>query len=69
MLDQARSAISELPPRLRQVIVLRDVERKSIGEVREALDMSGREQRQALQQARSLVRARLERYVENLLER
>ena len=39
----------DLPPRLRQVMVLRDVEGRSAQEVEEALDMSRTEQREMLQ--------------------
>jgi DHA2 family multidrug resistance protein-like MFS transporter len=61
-LEQARSALAEMPEALRQVIVLRDVERRTPDEVRDALGLSREEERAMLHEARSLVRARLERY-------
>jgi hypothetical protein len=63
-LERARAAIAELPPALRQVIVLRDVEGATPNEVRRALDLRPDEERALLQQARGLVRLRLERYFE-----
>jgi MFS family permease len=63
-LDETRAAIADLPPRLRQVAVLRDVEGRSADEVTNALGISPEEERKAIHQARSLVRARLERYFE-----
>jgi hypothetical protein len=63
-LEVARAAIADLPPTLRKVIVLRDVEGRSAGDVREALSISPDEERKAIQQARGLVRAHLERYFE-----
>jgi hypothetical protein len=60
--EQARAAISEMPPNLRQVIVLRDLKRETRAQVQEKLGIDPREQREMLQQARSLVRARLESY-------
>jgi predicted MFS family arabinose efflux permease len=63
-LDQARTAIADLPSRLRQVIVLRDVEGLSAQEVQRRLSVSPEEERAAIQQARSAVRARLEHYFE-----
>jgi MFS family permease len=59
-LERARAAIAALPPALRQVIVLRDVEGRAPGEVRRALNLSRHQERAMVHQARSLVRARLE---------
>jgi hypothetical protein len=59
-LEQARAAIAELPAALRQVIVLRDVEGRAPEEVRRALRLGLDQERAMVQQARSLVRARLE---------
>jgi MFS transporter, DHA2 family, multidrug resistance protein len=61
-LEEARLALAEMPEALRQVIVLRDVERRTPDEVREALGLKPEDERAMLHQARSLVRARLERY-------
>lgn len=63
-LDQARAAIAEMPPALREVIILRDVEGATPNKVRRTLDLRPEEERALLQQARGLVRQRLERYVE-----
>jgi RNA polymerase sigma-70 factor (ECF subfamily) len=63
-LEQARIALADMPEDLRQVIVLRDVERRPPDEVREALGLSPENERAMLHQARGLVRARLERYFE-----
>jgi MFS family permease len=63
-LEQARRAIAEMPPALREVIVLRDVEGATPSEVQRALDMSPDDERALLHQARGRVRARLERYLE-----
>ena len=63
-LAQARAAITDLPDSLRQVMVLRDVEGRPPEEVSRALNVSPEEGRAMLQQARSLVRAHLERHFE-----
>ena len=62
--EQARQAIAEMPPALRAVIVLRDVERATPAEVQRALDLGPEDAQALLHQARGLVRARLERYLE-----
>ena len=62
--DEARQvlleAIAELPPRQRDVIVLRDIQGYSAEEARNALDISETNQRVLLHRARSKVRAALE---------
>jgi RNA polymerase sigma-70 factor, ECF subfamily len=63
-LEHARAAIADLPPTLRQVIVLRDLEGRTAIEVSQALSISPEEEHGAIQQARSLVRARLEQHFE-----
>jgi MFS transporter, DHA2 family, multidrug resistance protein len=63
-LEQVRVAIAEMPEPLRQVILLRDVEGRTSDEVRAALSLAPEDVRAMLQQARSLVRDRLERYFE-----
>jgi MFS family permease len=63
-LDQARAAIVEMPPALREVIVLRDVEGATPSEGQRALDLGPEDEQARLHQARGLVRARLERYLE-----
>jgi hypothetical protein len=63
-LEQARLAFAEMPELLRQVIVLRDVERRTPAEVREALGLNPEDESAMLHQARSLVRARLDRTFE-----
>jgi len=62
-LELAGRAIDELPPAQRQVIVLRDVEGCSAGEVCEALDLSEGNQRVLLHRARSKVRGALESHL------
>jgi DNA-directed RNA polymerase specialized sigma24 family protein len=57
-------ALVEMPEDLKQVILLRDVEGRTPDEVREALSLGPEEELAMLHQARSLVRARLERYFE-----
>jgi MFS family permease len=69
LLDQARAAIAELPPALRQAIVLRDVQGQPPSQTRRALDLGPDEERALLHQARGLVRARLERYLEGTASR
>jgi hypothetical protein len=62
--EQARAAIAAMPPELRQVIVLRDVQGRTPTDVREALDLSSDRERELLHKARALVRARLEQALE-----
>jgi predicted MFS family arabinose efflux permease len=68
-LEQARAAIAEMPPALRQVIVLRDLEGRAPSETRRALDLGPDEERALLNHARGLVRTRLERYLEGKASR
>jgi DNA-directed RNA polymerase specialized sigma24 family protein len=63
-LAEARAAIGALPASLRQVMVLRDVAGRPPDEVSGTLGVSPEEERAMLQQARSLVRARMERHFE-----
>ncbi len=63
-LEQARSAIEEMPEPLRKVIVLHDVEGQSTAEISEALNIGTKELRTMLDQGRNLVRTRLERFVD-----
>jgi hypothetical protein len=63
-LEQARQAIAAMPPALREVIVLRDVEGATPSEVQRALDLGPEDEQALLHRARGLVRARLERYLE-----
>jgi RNA polymerase sigma-70 factor (ECF subfamily) len=58
-----RAAIEELPPRLRTVVVLRDVEKLSSEEVCNALGVSETNQRVLLHRGRVQLRASLERYL------
>ena len=57
-------AIADLPPRQRQVIVLRDLQGLSAADARNALGVSETNQRVLLHRARSKVRAALERHFE-----
>jgi len=61
-LEMIRAAISHLPPRQQEVIVLRDVEGWDPMEVSEALDLTDGNQRVLLHRARSKVRSELEAY-------
>jgi RNA polymerase sigma-70 factor (ECF subfamily) len=67
--DEARQvlleAIAGLPPRQREVIVMRDIQGLSSEEVRNALEVSETNQRVLLHRARSKVRAALEEYFES----
>jgi MFS family permease len=63
-LEQARQAIAELPPALREVIVLRDLQGATPTEVQRALDLRPEDELARLHQARGLVRARLEGFFE-----
>jgi RNA polymerase sigma-70 factor (ECF subfamily) len=62
-LARAREAMDELPPRRREVVVLRDVDGWAADEVCDALGLSQGNQRVLLHRARSPVRAALERYL------
>jgi RNA polymerase sigma-70 factor (ECF subfamily) len=64
-LAHIRSAIDALPLAQREVIILRDIEGWSSGEVCNALDITETNQRVLLHRARSKVRAALEDYLAN----
>jgi MFS family permease len=61
---QVHAAIANMPAPLRQVMVLRDVEGQSSDDVSRTINLSPREVRAMLHQARGVVRAHLERYFE-----
>jgi RNA polymerase sigma-70 factor, ECF subfamily len=61
--DAVRDAIADLPPRLREVMTLRDVAGWSSREVAEALGISDENQRVRLHRARARVRSALEGYL------
>jgi hypothetical protein len=63
-LAEVRAAILDMPPELRQVIVLRDVEGRSPDDVREALGISAADESALLHRARGIIRERLEGYFE-----
>lgn len=60
--DELLRAIRDLPPRQRDVIVLRDLQGYSAEEARNVLDLTETNQRVLLHRARSKVRAALESY-------
>jgi RNA polymerase sigma-70 factor, ECF subfamily len=62
--DVLLKAISELPPRQRDVITLRDIQGWPAAEVCNALDLTETNQRVLLHRARSKVRAALEKHFE-----
>jgi RNA polymerase sigma-70 factor (ECF subfamily) len=62
-LEQIRSAIEDLPPRHREVIVLRDVAQLQGAEVSRLLGISAENQRVRLHRARAAVRRKLEEYL------
>ena len=59
-----RTTLLEMPTELRRVMVLRDIEGCSPGEVAQALGISDEDEQRRLHQARGLVRARLEERIE-----
>ncbi len=61
--DVVRDAIADLPPRLREVMTLRDVAGWSSREVAEALGISDENQRVRLHRARARVRVAVEGYL------
>lgn len=61
--DVLLTAISELPPRQRDVIVLRDVQGYTAEEARNALDISETNQRVLLHRARAKVREALDEHM------
>jgi MFS family permease len=60
---RVRAAISELPPPQREVAVLRDVRGLSSRDVAATVGLAADDERDVLDQARGLIRARLDRYV------
>jgi RNA polymerase sigma-70 factor (ECF subfamily) len=62
-LEQVRAAIDRLPPKLRDVILLRDVAGWDAGDVCQLLDISPENQRVRLHRARAAVREMLEEYL------
>jgi len=63
MLGRIKSAIDELPPKHREVIVLRDVAQLDATEVSNLLGISPENQRVRLHRARAAVRKSLEEYL------
>jgi MFS transporter, DHA2 family, multidrug resistance protein len=63
-MEQLRAALAEMPEELRQVILLRDFEGRGPDEVSEAFGLGPEDEEAMLHQARSHVRARLQRHFE-----
>jgi len=63
LLVQLRAALEQLPARQREVVVLRDLEGRSAGEVRAALGLSPENQRVLLHRGRSKLRDMLRPYL------
>jgi MFS family permease len=61
-LNEVRTAIAELPPLHRRVLVLRDIDARADAEISDSLDMDADDVRRVLHAARIHVRARLERF-------
>jgi RNA polymerase sigma-70 factor (ECF subfamily) len=61
LFDHVRSALEALPPRQRQLVLLRDLIGMSAEEAAEILEVSGQAQRALLYRARGNLRAELER--------
>jgi predicted MFS family arabinose efflux permease len=61
-LAEARTAISELPPLHRRVMVLKDIEGRTPAQIGDSLDLDVDRADAILQQARAHVRGRLERF-------
>jgi RNA polymerase sigma-70 factor (ECF subfamily) len=62
--EQIRIALATLPPRQQLVVVLRDVEGFTSGEVCEVLDLSEANQRVLLHRGRGAIRNALEEYID-----
>ncbi|MFE3554884.1 MFS transporter [Streptomyces sp. NPDC059193] len=63
-LSEVRAAVLDMPAELRRVFVERDVRGRPASEVARSLGISAADEGRRLHEARALVRARLERYVE-----
>jgi DNA-directed RNA polymerase specialized sigma24 family protein len=63
-LAQVRTALLELPPPQRRVVIMRDVEKRSQAEVCAAFGLRPTEEQTLLDQARGTIRARLEHHLE-----
>lgn len=61
---EVRAAVATMPARLRQVLVLRDVQGRSPADVQQVLQISPERERHLLHQARALIRVRLEQALE-----
>ena len=64
VLAEVRAVIVDMPAELRRVIVLRDVQGRSPAEAAQIIGINPEDESRRLNEARALVRARLERYVE-----
>jgi len=62
-LTKVKAAIEELPPKHREVIVMRDVAQLDAAEVSQLLGISAENQRVRLHRARAAVRKALEDYL------
>jgi MFS family permease len=64
VLDEVHAAMVDMPAQLRQVMLLRDIEGRTPEEAARIAGLTIVEAQRRLHQARGLVRARLERYIE-----
>lgn len=67
--DALAAALAELPPTWREVLVARDVFGRDAGEVGRRLDLTPRQQRAILNQARAELRDRLAQHLEGRADR
>jgi DNA-directed RNA polymerase specialized sigma24 family protein len=65
VLERVRATVAGLPPPMRQLVVLRDIQDRSPEDVGAVTDLSPDDQLEMLQSARSVIRAQLEAVLES----